>query len=252
MSKQEFEGKVVVATGAAGGLGRATALAFAREGATLVLADINAEQLEATAALVRELGATVLAVPTDVTDAAACTALIERAVATYGRLDALCNIAGMLHFNRVEKVTPEAWDRVFAVNVRAPFFLSQAALPHLVESAGAIVNVASASAFIGHSYLSPYAASKAALVNLTKSMAMEYINSPVRINALAPGGIATPMTTSAALPADADFSLIARFSGLRGVSEPEDLTELLLYLASPRSKAVHGACFVADMGITAG
>jgi meso-butanediol dehydrogenase / (S,S)-butanediol dehydrogenase / diacetyl reductase len=115
-----------------------------------------------------------------------------------------------------------------------------------------VVNVASASAFSGHAYLAHYAASKAALVSLTKSLAMEFMHSPVRINAIAPGGINTAMTASSSLPDGIDFQLIARYSPLRGSSEPEDLTDLILMLAGPRGKAIHGACLNADRGSTAG
>jgi meso-butanediol dehydrogenase/(S,S)-butanediol dehydrogenase/diacetyl reductase len=252
VSDRAFVGKVVAVTGAASGLGRAAALAFADAGATLALADVAESGLEKTATLAREKGATVHAITLDVADAAACGRFIADAMDKLGRLDALCNIAGVLRFRHVADITPEDWDFIFAVNVRGPFFLIQAALPHLIQSEGAIVNVASASAFMGQSYLSPYAASKAALVNLTKSLAVELAHTGVHINAMAPGSIATPMAASAAFPENVDFALVARFSGLRGLSQPEDFTDLILFLASPRGKIAHGACFVADKGITAG
>lgn len=252
MSSKEFGDKVVVVTGAASGLGRATALAFAREAAKLVLADVDEAGLAATAASAAELGAEALAVPTNLTDTAACAALIAAAVARFGRVDALCNVAGAFNFAHAAQITPEVWDRIFAVNVRGPFFLIQAALPYLLESHGAVVNVASASAFLGHAYLAHYAASKAALVNMTKSLAMEFVNTPLRINAIAPGGINTAMTATPSLPDGVDFQLIGRYSPLRGSSEPEDLTDLILMLAGPRGKAIHGACLNADRGITAG
>lgn len=252
MNDKEFAGKVVIVTGAAGGLGRATALAFADAGATLALGDVAEAGLEETAALAREKGATIHAARLDVTDAGACGSFVAQAVQALGRLDALVNVAGLLRFRHAADITPEDWDLIFAVNVRGPFFMMQGAMPHLIESEGAVVNVASASAFFGHSYLAPYAASKAALVNLTKSLAMEYVHSKVHINALAPGGIITPMATSSAFPENVDYNLIARYSGLRGLSPPEDFSDLILFLASPRGKIAHGTCFVADKGITAG
>jgi NAD(P)-dependent dehydrogenase (short-subunit alcohol dehydrogenase family) len=248
----EFTGKVVIVTGAASGLGRATALAFARAGAQLALVDIDESGLEAAATSVRELGSGVVAIPTDVSDAVACAATVAAAVAKFGQLDALCNVAGICKFEHASATTPALWDKTFAINVRGPFFLAQAAIPHLIESSGAIVNVASASAFLGHAYLAHYAASKAALVSMTKSLAMEYVNSPVRINALAPGGINTAMTANTTVPDGVDFQLIMRYSPLRGSSEPEDLTELILMLAGPRGKPFHGNCINADRGITAG
>ena len=252
MSDKEFDGKVVIVTGAASGLGRATALAFAAAGATLVLADVDAAGLEATGEAVRGLGDKALAVPTDISDAAACLALAPRAVAEFGRLDAVCNVAGAFRFDHAAAITPEVWDRIHGVNVRGPFFIIQGAMPHLIESAGAVVNIASASAHLGHAYLTHYASSKAALVNLTKSLAMEYINAPVRINAIAPGGINTAMTTTTSIPEGLDFSLVGRYTPLRGSAEPEELTDLILMLAGPRGKPFHGACLNADRGITAG
>ena len=248
----EFLGKVVVVTGAASGLGRATALAFARDGARVVVADVDAAGLEQTADAIRAGGGEALSVRTDISDADACIALPGKAVAAYGQLDVLCNVAGAFRFDRATDITPAGWDRIHGVNVRGPFFIMQAALPYLVESAGSIVNVASASAFLGHAYLTHYASSKAALVNLTKSLAMEYMNTPVRINAVAPGGINTAMTASSVMPEGIEVPLLMRYVPLRGSSDPEDLTDLILMLAGPRGKPFHGACINADRGITAG
>ena len=252
MSSGEFDGKVVIVTGAASGLGRATALAFAGAGAKLALADINEAGLQATAVTAAELGAEAITVVTNMADASSCAALAAATRAQLGGIDVVCNVAGAFRFEKAPDITPDSWDRIFAVNVRGPFFLIQAALPDLIERSGAVVNVASASAFLGHAYLAHYAASKAALVNLTKSLAMEHVNTSVRINALAPGGINTAMTTGTSLPEGIDFSLIGRYSPLRGSSEPEDLTDIILTLAGPRGKAFHGACISADRGITAG
>ena len=252
MSAGEFENKVVVVTGASSGLGRATAFAFAAEGARLVLADVDASGLDATNAKLQEMGGKAIAAPTDLADAGACSALALKAVEAFGKLDVVCNVAGAFRFDHATAITPEIWDRIHGVNVRGPFFVIQSALPYLIEIAGSVVNVASASAFLGHAYLTHYASSKAALVNLTKSLAMEYIHSPVRINAIAPGGINTAMTMGTSIPEDIDFSLVGRYSPLRGSSEPEDLTDLILMLAGPRGKSIHGACLNADRGITAG
>ncbi|TZG27669.1 MULTISPECIES: SDR family NAD(P)-dependent oxidoreductase [Sphingomonas] len=249
---KEFDGKVVIVTGAASGLGRATALAFADQGATLAIGDVQEEKLQEVAELARAKGVKVTANKLDLIDTAACAKFVEDAAAAHGRLDALVNVAGTIVMNPIDKVTLADWDRVYAVNVRAPFFLMQAALPHLHKTEGGIVNIASNSAILGHSYLAPYSSSKAALVQLTKSMAIETIHSKVHINSIAPGGIATPMAGTMSFPQDIDVSLIARFTGLRGMNQPEDFSDMILFLASPRGKVAHGSCFVLDMGTTAG
>ena len=248
----EFSGKGVIVTGAASGLGRATALAFAEAGARLTLADVNADGLEETAAKARVIGVKVATIVADVSDPAACASIVERAVAT-ASLDVLCNVAGVIRFNTLDKITSAEFDLIIGVNLKGPLFLTQAAMPHLIGTEGAVVNVASASAFFGHAYLLTYAASKAALVSLTKSLAMEFAHTPVRINAVAPGAMITPMATQPVFPeSGVDFDLVVRYAGLRGMGEPEDVTEMILLLASPRGKAFHGTCVVADRGITAG
>jgi meso-butanediol dehydrogenase/(S,S)-butanediol dehydrogenase/diacetyl reductase len=244
-------GKSVVITGAGSGLGRATAIGFAAAGAKLTLGDVNAQGLQETRDLIGDASDAVILVPGDLTSVDDCRALIDRAVAAHDGIDALCNVAGLFRLNHLANMTPEIWDAIYAVNVRAPFFLMQAAMPHLIKREGAIVNVASASGFFGHSYLAPYASSKAALVNLTKSLAMEFAKSPVRINAIAPGGMNTPMIHTE-WPDGIDGSLVSRFAGLRSLAEPEEFVDLILYLASSRAKNVHGACFNVDGGITAG
>lgn len=250
---QEFAGKAVIVTGAASGLGRVTAEAFAKAGASVALIDVNQDGVEQAAQGVRDAGGSAIAVAADLSMPDIGGSVIDAAMDAFGRLDVLVNVAGVFHFSPVPQMTAEAWDRVFAVNVRAPFLLSQAALPHLVSSAGAIVNIASSSAYFGHAYLAAYAASKAALVSLTQSLAMEYARTPVRINALAPGGMNTPLVSGmTTMPEGVDRGLVSRYTGLRPPNEPEELVELVLFLASPRATAVHGACFAADRGITAG
>lgn len=249
----EFAGKTVIVTGAASGLGKVTAAAFARAGADVAMVDVDRDGLKQSVEAVRAEGGSALHILTDLSQPDVGSLVIDATAQAFGRIDVLVNVAGVFHFGPVPQTTAEAWDRVFAINLRAPFLLCQAALPHLVESAGAIVNIASSSAFFGHAYLTAYGASKAALVSLTKSLAMEYARTPVRINALAPGGMMTPMVSGMATMADGiDRYLVSRYGGLRPPNEPDDLVELILFLASPRATAVHGACFAADRGITAG
>mgnify|MGYP006199906339 FL=1 len=252
MNKGEFDAKVVLVTGAASGLGRAASVRFAQEGAQVCLVDINAAGLSETARTITDAGGLCANYCGDLGLPSNCADAVNVAIEAFGRLDVLCNVAGILRFHALADVSAEDWNKLFAVNVTAPFFMTQAAMPHLVESKGNVVNVASTAAFIGQSYTAPYAATKAALLSLTKSLAMEFIKSPVRINAIAPGGMMTEMLQGLAFPEGADTDMILRYCGFRPPNTPEDVVEPLLFLASERARAVHGACYTADNGITAG
>lgn len=252
MNDGEFSGKSVVVTGAASGLGRATALAFARVGADLCLLDNDANGLHATVASVTALGAKCKPVVADVAEQPACAQAVQTAVDVFGGLDVLCNVAGILLMRPLATISAAEWQRVISVNLSGPFYLCQAAMPHLIARQGAVVNVCSSSAFMGLAYMAPYTASKSGLAGLTKALAMEFLKQPVRINAIAPGGMNTNMTQNLEVPDGIDMSLVARYIPERGNSAPEDMTDLILYLASPRAKAVHGAVFRIDGGLTAG
>lgn len=248
----DMSGKAALVTGAASGLGRATALKLAEAGANLCIVDINADGLAETERLITEKGGKCLSHPADLSDPDASGEAVAAAIARFGRLDALCNVAGIIKMANSDTMPREDWNRTIAINLSAPFFLSQAAIPHLLENEGAIVNVASSAAFIGEAYAAAYCASKAGLVNLTKAMAMEYARKPIRINAVAPGGMMTNIASDMTMPQDAEFDLIKRYSGLRGLVEVDDVADLVTMLASPAGRSYHGACISIDAGITAG
>lgn len=245
-------GEAALVTGAATGLGRATAQKLAALGANLCLVDLNAEGLAETAGLLTESKVEVLLYPADLADPAACTGAVAAAVAQFGRLDALCNVAGLIYLANTHQMPLDQLQRTIAVNLTAPFLLCQAAIPHLLKNNGAIVNVASSAAFIGQAYTAAYCATKAGIVNMTKAMAMEYIHQPIRINALAPGGMMTSMATNFRLPEGADVALAKRFSGLRGLVEINDAADMIALLASDAGRGFHGSCVTIDAGITAG
>lgn len=252
MQEGEFTGKAVLITGAASGLGRAASLRFAADGAQVCIVDINAEGLVETERRIADRGGTCASHCTDLAVPSHCADAVEAAITAFGRLDVLCNVAGILRFHALADVTPQDWQDLFAANVTAPFFMIQAAMPHLLKSEGNVVNVASTAAFIGQPYTAPYAATKAALVSLTKSLAMEFVKLPVRINAIAPGGMMTEMVQGLEFPEGADTAMILRYCGFRPPSTPDDIVEPLLFLASDRARSVHGACYLADNGIAAG
>lgn len=246
----DMTGKVAIVTGAGSGLGRATARKLAEAGADLCIVDINAERLAETAGLLGNAGVEVHVA--NLADPDACTGAVAAAVASFGRLDALCNIAGIIRMTRTPDMPREHYLQTIAINLNAPWFLSQAAIPHLLETHGAIVNCASSAALIGEAYAAAYCASKAGLVNMTKAMAMEYARQPIRINAVAPGGMMTNISDGMSFPEDAEMDLVARYSGLRGLVEVDDVADLIVMLASPAGRSYHGACVSIDAGITAG
>ena len=248
----DLQGKAALVTGAASGLGRATALALARAGAAVVVVDRNAEGLAETEAAVQAAGGTAHVHATDLAQPEYCKAAVAAAVAACGRLDALCNVAGIIKFAHSTEMSVADWNLILAVNLSAPFFLSQAAIPHLLESQGAIVNVTSSAAFVGEAYVAAYCASKAGLTHLTRAMAMEYMHRPIRINAVAPGGMMTGIASSLRMPEGVDGSLIKRYTGLRGLVEVDDVADLIALLASDAGRSYHGACINIDRGITAG
>lgn len=246
----DMTGKAALVTGAASGLGRATARKLAEAGASLALVDVNRAGLEETAALLGETE--VLIHPADLADPDACTNAVVDAVACFGRLDALCNIAGIIRMAHTPEMPREHYLQTIAINLNAPWFLSQAAIPHLLETNGAIVNCASSAAMIGEAYAAAYCASKAGLVNMTKALAMEFARKPIRINAVAPGGMITNISQGMTFPSEAEMDLVARYSGLRGQVEVDDVADLIVLLASPAGRSYHGACISIDAGITAG
>ena len=252
MADIEMTGKVALVTGASSGLGRATALRLAAAGASVAIVDINREALDETAQLLADRGAVSLTIAADLADPAACTAAVEEAVAHFGRLDALCNVAGVIYLADTPDMPAEQWHRTMAVNLSAPFFLSQAAIPHLLEANGAIVNIASCAAFMGEAYAAAYCATKAGLVKLTKAMAMEYMRRPIRINAVAPGGMMTNIAVNFRPPEGCDIELLKRYSPMRGLVEVDDVADMIALLASDAGRGYHGACISIDAGITAG
>lgn len=252
MSGASMAGEAALVTGAASGLGRATALKLAALGANLCLVDLNAEGLAETQSLLSDSGVEVLVHPADLADPAACSEAVAATVAQFGRLDALCNVAGLIYVANSHEMPLDQLNRTIAVNLVAPFLLSQAAIPHLLKTNGAIVNVASSAAFIGQAYTAAYCAAKAGLVQMTKAMAMEYVRQPIRINAVAPGGMMTNIALNFRLPEDAEVDLVKRYSGLRGLVEVEDVADMIALLASDAGRGYHGSCVTIDAGITAG
>lgn len=247
-----FEGKVVLITGAASGIGRAVVERLASEGATIFGVDINSEGLAQIESVVKEAGGRIQTASCDVTSRASCFEAVDGALGAFGKLDVLGNVAGIVKFASFLNVTEADWRLVHAVNLDGPFFMCQAAIPHLIESEGNIVNIASNAGLMGQAFTSAYCSSKAALVNLTRSLAIEYINTRLRVNAIAPGGVTTALTSGIEFPDDMDYELMKRYVGLRGMSEAHEIAGAFAYIASDEAKSVHGSIFSIDGGVTAG
>ena len=249
---QRFTGKVALVTGAASGIGRAVSLRLAGEGAQVFGHDLNAPGLAETADLVKAAGGDMQVRTGDCSSRAECRAAVEEAVASLGHLDVLGNVAGIARAEHVVDVTEEDYRRMMGVNMDAYFFLSQAAIPHLLETSGNIVNIASNAGLMGQAYTVAYCMSKGAVVQLTRALALEFIRTPLRVNAIAPGGTETNLVRGFQLPPDVDFELMARYTGLRGMGSAEEIAALFAYLASDEAAGVHGAIVSSDRGVTAG
>lgn len=245
-----FSGKRVVVTGAASGIGRATAQLFAAEGAEVFVADINEAGLAETAALIE--GA-VHVVRYDAADWDSCRALIAAATAD-GPLDVLANVAGMLAWGPTLEFDEARFEKIVRVNLTSLYCLCRAALPHLIESKGNIVNTASTAALQGIAYTVAYAASKHGVMGLTKSLAVEFAAKGVRVNAVAPGHVDTPMGNSAPPAGDVDWALVMRNTPKLpdGTCAPSDIAETILFIASDQARKMTGTIINVDGGQLAG
>lgn len=247
-----FDGKIALLTGAGSGIGRASAIRLAAEGAEVFLHDLNADGVAATAATIEAAGGTARTRVGDVTSRTECFDTVAAAVDAYGRLDVLCNIAGIAAGNHFDAIPEDAYRRMVAVNMDAPFFFCQAAIPHLLATDGNIVNMASNAGLMGQAYTSVYCMTKGALIQLTRSLAMEYAKTGLRVNAIAPGGIMTALSEGYTMPADIDVELMTPYFGFRGQGEADDVAELVSLVASPSGRNIHGAVLSTDRGVTAG
>jgi NAD(P)-dependent dehydrogenase (short-subunit alcohol dehydrogenase family) len=241
-----FTGKVALVTGAASGIGRATALRLAEEGAALLLSDVQAEALEATAKDAGQFGVETLTRVADVADPEDCRASVAACAERFGRLDALCNIAGILRMTHSGDVTLEDWNLVLAVNLTGTFFMCQAALPQLLEARGSIVNTSSTAALAGTAYAAAYSASKGGVLALTRALAIEYGKQGLRVNAVCPGSIKTAMTSRSVLPEKMDFELIKRVMPLDEARGPETVAAAIAFLASEDAAHVNGESLRVD------
>ncbi len=237
---RRFEGRVVVVTGAASGIGRATVLRLAEEGARLTCTDVQVELLEETVRLARERGAEAESRLADVSDEGEVESTIAAALQRFGRLDVVCNIAGILRFGHSHEVKLGDWQQILAVNLTGTFLMCREAIPHLLETGGNIVNMASTSALAGQPWASAYSASKGGVLALTRTLAVEYGKQGLRVNALCPGSIETPIKEAFHLPEGADRKLLHRMMPLDAFRGPEVVASTVAFLASDEAAHING------------
>jgi len=247
--RKKLEGKVALITGAASGIGRATALLFAREGARVVVADMNEAGGRDTVETIRQQGGEAIFVPVDVTRAADVKRMVDTAVETYGRLDVLFNNAGIAHRAAVDECSEEDWDRVIAINLKGVFLGCKYAVPVMKQQGGGtIINTASGAGLVGTVRSPAYCASKGGVVLLTKQMAIDFARDKIRVNAICPGAVDTPLMEIVFREMSDDLVEAKRTYEERlprgRMLAPEDIAHVALYLAGDESGFMTGNPFM--------
>lgn len=243
--------RVAFVTGAASGIGRATAVRFGAAGSQVCCFDLQADAAEATAESIRDAGGDAIGVGVDVSDEVGVKSAVATGLDHFGHLDVLANVAGIGRFQLTTEESVEEWDRILSVNLTGTFLMCREALPALVETKGVIVNVASLAGLQAHPYAVAYCASKGGVVMLTKTLALEYAAQGVRVNALCPSGVNTPLLGGFAKPEGANGDLFGRIVPITcQLSEPEEMAAAIDFLASPEMPNMTGTLLVVDGGVS--
>jgi NAD(P)-dependent dehydrogenase (short-subunit alcohol dehydrogenase family) len=247
--------RAVVITGAGSGIGRAMALRFAAEGARVLAADLNAESAEATAAAVRAQGGQAEAFAVNVVEPEQVRSMVERARGAFGRIDVLCNNAGIGSTTTVVDQDPDEWDRVMAVNVKSVYLGCKYAIPlMLAQGGGVIINTASVAGMVGVVNRAAYSASKGAVIALTKQVAIDYVEQNIRVNCLCPGTVDSPWVGRLLAQSDDAAAMRRALEARQPVGRlgtPEEVAGAALYLASDDAAFITGTGLVIDGGWTA-
>ena len=243
--------KVCIISGTGGSVGRASAVGYAREGASVVGCDLNVDSAEATVELVRSAGGRMVSMqPCRLTDPADCRALVELALRTFGRVDVLFNLAGQQYFNQLEEITDEEWDRARRSEVDLVFYLTRAAWPHLKAARGVVVNMASLNATLSFKILPSLAhtTNKAGIIGMTRQLAMEGAQHGIRVNSISPGLIESNATRAQLDDPEWASSMLGK-TLLGRLGRPEEVANVALFLASDESSYITGVDIVVDGGM---
>jgi NAD(P)-dependent dehydrogenase (short-subunit alcohol dehydrogenase family) len=249
-----FQGQVVLITGASSGIGRAAALAFAKEGARLMLADVNADGGAETVRLAKELGAEAAYITCDVSSNNEVKAMLDAVVQHFGHLDVAVNNAGVGgEFAPLHEQEEATFDFVMDVNVKGVWLCMKYEIPLLRqnENGGSIINMSSVAGLIGAPKTAPYCASKHAVIGLTKAAALEVANKRIRVNAVCPSYTDTPMVSALLEDQPRLTENVQQMSPMRRLGHPEEIAEAILWLASPKASFINGVALAADGGFTA-
>ncbi len=243
----ELEGKVALVTGAAQGIGKAIAHLLAKNGADVVVSDINLEKAQETSEVIQKMGRKSLAIKVNVADLSDVEQMVEAILGQFGRIDILVNNAGITRDRLILRMTEEDWDAVLDVNLKGTFHCTKAVIRHMAKQrSGKIVNIASVSGEMGNPGQANYSASKAGVIGLTKTIAREFAARGINVNAIAPGFIQTAMTD--AIPEKSKETLIQMIP-MERLGQPEDVAEAVLFLVSERSSYITGQVLNVNGGI---
>jgi NAD(P)-dependent dehydrogenase (short-subunit alcohol dehydrogenase family) len=246
-----FSGKAVIVTGAASGIGRATAIRMAEEGGSVACLDVSTEAVREVAKEIESGGAKAVAIACDVSQQDQVRAAVAEAMAELGPPDVVCNIAGIGRFYHSTDMALEDWQRIIAVNLTGTWLVCQAVLPHMLDRGGVIINTTSTSGTNAQPYQAAYCASKGGVLMLTKALALEYWDRKLRVNAVAPGGVETPLVKEFAdIPEGADMKRLMRYVSPMGFCKPEEQAALYAYVGSDEARYMTGSILLLDGGMT--